>query len=112
MLRGEVYWARFPQGIGGEIRNDRPAVIVTNNAALASALNRVQVVPLTSNTERVFRGEAVVEFLAGRSKALATQLGTIDRSRLGRRMGALSPADMRRVDEAIKEQLGLGQGSR
>ena len=106
MNRGEVYWTSFPSGTGGEIRHDRPAVIVTNDAAIA-ALNRVQVVPLTSRTDRVFRGEALITFQGGPSKAMATQIGTIDRSRLGRRMGGITTADMRRIDDAIREQLGL-----
>jgi mRNA interferase MazF len=106
MNRGEVYWANFPQSVGGEIQRGRPAVVVTNDAAIA-ALNRVQIVPLTRNIERVFRGETLVTFQGGRSKALATQIDTVDKSRLGRRMGGVSSGDMRRIEDAIKEQLGL-----
>ena len=106
MNRGEVYWTDFPESVGGEIRRGRPAVIVTNDDAVA-ALNRVQVVPLTRSTARVFRGEALVTFQGARSKALATQIDTLDKSRLGRRMGGLTSADMRRIEDAIKEQLGL-----
>ena len=59
MRRGEVLWVAFDPSLGSEIRMTRPAVIVSKDAA-NEALTRVVVVPMTSNTTRVYPGEALV----------------------------------------------------
>ena len=48
MKRGEIWWVHFEGAVGGEVRKERPAVIVSNNAA-NKYLNRVQVVPITAS---------------------------------------------------------------
>ena len=106
MKRREVWWVNFDPSIGGEIKKKRPAVIVSNDAA-NKFLNRVQVVPLTSKTGRVYPSEAVVVFEGKGSKAMADQLATVSKQRLFRQAGMLSQEDMRRVEEAIKIQLDI-----
>ena len=106
MRRAEVWWVSFEPSVGGDIRKKRPAVIISNDAA-NRYLNRVQVVPMTSRTNRVYPSEALVRVNRRQSKAMADQLTTVSKQRLMNRMGKLSAPDMSKVEHAVMVQLGL-----
>lgn len=106
MVRGEIWWVEFNPAVGSEIRKRRPAIIVSNDAANRN-LARVVVIPLTSNTERLYPGEALVMAGSQQSKAMADQIMAADKQRLKSRLGAVSKADMQAVEDAIKLHLAL-----
>ena len=107
MNRGEIWWVAFSGSVGGEIQKERPAIVISNDAS-NQRLNRIQVVPVTSQTRTVHAGETIVAVAGKEAKALAHQLATVSKLRVSNQLGALSRADLARVELAIKRQLGLG----
>ncbi len=106
MKRAEVWWVNFDPSVGGEIRKQRPAVIVSNDAA-NHFLNRVQVVPRTGSTAKLYPSEAYVTFRGKSAKAMADQLTTVSKKRLINKAGSLSASDMQDVVRAISIQLDI-----
>lgn len=111
MNRGEVWWINFERSVGGEIRKKRPAVIVSNDASNRH-LNRLQVIPVTSNVDRLYPSEAFVTINGKLNKALADQLTTVSKLRMINQMGKISRQDMWQVERAIKVQLALSDSNR
>ena len=106
MKRAEVWWINFEPSIGGEIRKQRPAVIVSNDAANLY-LNRVQLVPITSNVDKLYPSEAYVTFRGKKAKAMADQITTVSKKRLINSAGSISNTEMEGVSKAITTQLDI-----
>lgn len=109
--RADVYWVNLDPTIGTEIRKKRPAVVVSNDAA-NRRYHQVTVVPLTSQNVKnaePFQVPIPKEDagLDKDSKALAEQVRTVSKLRLGARAGRLSASLMEEIDKALKIHLDL-----
>jgi mRNA interferase MazF len=100
---------------GAEATKTRPAIIVSNDGAngVAARLGRgvVTVVPVTSNTERVYPFQVLLgadESALGRaSKAQAEQVRSVAVERIGRRVGVIRSERLVALDEALRLHLAL-----
>ena len=106
MNRGEVWWVDFSQAAGGDIKKTRPAIIVSNDSS-NRFLNRVQVIPLTNSTDRLYPSEAYVTLGGRQVKAMADQITTVSKTRLANLFGNISSDDLQKVEKAIRTQLAM-----
>jgi mRNA interferase MazF len=115
MLRGEIWQVDLDPSRGSEANKQRPAVIVSNDRAntTATRLGRgvVTVVPVTSNTDKVYPFQVLLSAakggLAVDSKAQAEQVRSVATQRLLRRIGRVSPAELTDIDDALRLHLAL-----
>src|ERR1700685_2507358 len=115
MRRGEIVSVSFDPARGSEADKTRPAVVVSNDAANATAtrLGRgvITVVPVTSNITRIYPFQVLLP--ASRTglelcaKAQAEQIRSVAVERVGGRLGQLPAALITELDRALRVHLGL-----
>lgn len=107
MQRGDIWWVNFEPAMGGEIKKNRPAIIISNDAA-NRALNRVQVIPLTTqHTDKLYPSETRVMLDDKPCKAMADQIMTVDKRRLSKRAGKIDSDEMVKLEKVVLLQLGI-----
>ena len=115
MRRGDIHSVDLDPARGSEANKRRPAVIVSNDAANATAARFgrgfITVVPVTSNVKRVYPFQVLLPAAATGldrdSKAQAEQVRSIAVERVGGRLGVVPNAIMLDIDEAMRLHLGL-----
>jgi len=115
MRRGDIVAVSLDPVRGSEASKTRPAVVVSNDVANATAtrLGRgvITVVPVTSNVDRIYPFQvqlpAKLTGLGRDSKAQAEQVRSVAIERIGERLGRL-PADIvAELDQAVRLHLSL-----
>ena len=112
MKRGEIWWASLPNPAGSGPGFRRPALVIQSDPFNDSRISTVVIAVITSN---LALGEAPGNLRLNRrdsglpraSVVNVSQVLTVDRSVLSRRVRLLSSAIMERVDAGLRIVLGL-----
>lgn len=115
MLRGDIRIVDLDPARRGEADKRRPAVIVSNDGANATAarLGRgvLTVVPVTSNVARVYpfqvRLPATETGLEHDSKAQAEQIRSVSVERISNKIGRVPPPLLAEIDDSLRLHLSL-----
>ena len=113
--RGDILWADFGPPRDSEAAKRRPAIVVSgdraNRAVERAGAGVVVLVPLTSNTDRVYRFQVLIPDehtgLPRPSKAQVEQIRALSVRRLGATIGHVPPDLMTDIDDAIRLHLDL-----
>ena len=108
--RGEIFLVCLDPTVGSEINKTRPALIISNDINNQVA-QTVTVIPITSSTGKTYPFETLLQSqetgLLKRSKAKCNQIRTIDKKRLIKPIGTVSPEKLKEVESALRIHLGI-----
>ena len=110
--RGDIYYADLSPVVGSEQGGVRPVLIVQNDVGNRFSPT-VIAAAITSQKDKArlpthIQVQAPDSGLSRDSVVLLEQIRTLDKRRLGERMGRLDDASMSRVDRALQVSFGLG----
>ena len=110
ILKDEIYWANLSPTIGSEISKTRPVLVVSNNVNNQFAAT-VSILPITSTTSKIYPFEVFLPKSEGNlsndSKAKANQIRTIDKQRIGSKIGKISKSKLAEIEDAILTHLDI-----
>ena len=108
--RGDIFLVNFDPTLGAEIQKTRPALVVSNDINNVHS-PIVSISPITSNVTRVYSFEveipAGIGGLKSRSKIMVHQTRAVDKIRLIKKLGQLTPSIMTEVDQALRIHFDL-----
>lgn len=109
--RGEIYFGTLDPVVGSEQGGFRPVLILQNDTSNQHSPVTIAAC-ITSAPAKVERPTDVAIpagtcGLTRPSRVMLNQIRTVDKSRLERRVGKLTAAQMAQVDEALKISFGL-----
>ena len=101
MTRGDVHLVRLDPTLGSEIQKTRPCVVVSPDE-LNEHLRTVIVAPMTTSG-RAYPWRVRCRFQRRSGYVVLDQVRTVDRERLVKHLGALSPETMTLVLSGLQE---------
>jgi len=111
LRRGDVYLVNFDPTIGAEIKKTWPALVIQNDIANRHSPITIVAAVTSKFDERLYPTEVLIRLPEGGvsedSVVLLNQIRSIDKARLIKRLGALKPTTMQKVDQAVQISVGL-----
>jgi len=108
LVRGDIHWVSFPkrEPRGAEIEKDRPCIVVSHRKANMYR-KTVVVVPLTHGSKDA--PPIIISIPSGGhdSKAVCDQIVAVDKIRVGKKYGSLTPPELEYFDRSLRSALGL-----
>lgn len=107
--RGSVYRVNLDPTIGHELRKTRPALVVSNDH-MNELAETILVMPITAGVHQYYHWIPLDPPEGGMTKPssiVTEQVRSIDKSRLQRRLGAVRPATMAKIEQAIRDNFAL-----
>ena len=108
--RGQIYWADLSPVIGSEQGGLRPVLIIQNNKGNLFAPTTITAIITTRKTKANLPTHYWLDETCGlpsKSMVELEQIRTIDKSRLGDKIGEVSTADMFEIDRCLATSLAL-----
>ena len=104
--RGELYWISEGEAHGCEIKTGRPGVIISSDYGNDNM--PTVIVAFTTTQMKYGRIYPYIHTSGYRTYVLCNQLRTVDKTRIEKKIGTLTDAEMSMVERGIKEALFLG----
>lgn len=114
--RGEIYDACITEGVGKELSGRHPVVIIQSRAANMYS-EKVTILPIEGDGKQIKSSyqerltsedlENNIKLIKDPSRVITSDLITIDKARLGKKIGKIKLEKMDLIDKKVKKQLGL-----
>src|ERR1700690_220202 len=105
--RGDIFWVDFDPSKATETQKTRPALVCSHDI-LNENSSRIIVAPITSNLKKIYSFEyAINNHPEVKGKIMLDQMRSIDKSRLGKKIGFFSLKEMQEIELIMKFILGI-----
>ena len=106
--RGEVYWINLLLSNGRELQDKHPGVVISNDEQNKYS-PLITILPITSlkRSEKPYPFQVASCLQDKKGVILIDQIRTVDRKRLGDKLGKLSMEEMERVEKSLHITLAL-----
>lgn len=106
ILRGHVYWVDLEPTAGSQQRGRRPCLVLTVDA-INAVRRTVGVVPLSSSPQVAPPIVVAIRSIGPQSVAICDQLRAVDKTKLSKRIGAVTADELALVEASVKKVFGL-----